>query len=158
MGLKEKITEDLKEALKAGDGARLGVLRMLSSAIYNREIEIRSKGDDKGISEEEILAVLEKEAKKRRESAGLYRQGGREELAGKEEAEIEVIFKYLPPRLKEEEIKEIIRSVIEELGGRPGPGDLGKIIGKVSAKTKGRADSSEVASIVKGMLTEYDQQ
>lgn len=151
MDLKEKINQDLKDAMKSKDGLRLGTLRMVSAAIHNREIEKKGKRED-SLSEEELLEVLGKEAKKRKESAEAYEKGGRNDLAEKERSELNIIKYYLPPELDDNEIRLIIEETIKDLGEGLTEKDFGKVMGKAMPKLKGRADSSKVSMIVKEAL------
>jgi len=103
--LHQRIKEDLKEALKAGDGFRVGTLRMVLSSLHNKEIEKKGKGQEPKLTEEETIEVLMNEAKKRKESNEAYLKGNRNDLADKEKKELEIITVYLPKQLSEEEIK-----------------------------------------------------
>ena len=112
--IKERILADITVAQKAVDAPRLGALRMLSSAIQSREIEKRGKGETAPLTDEEITAVLVKEAKKRTEAIALYAQGGREDLKKKEEAELEIIYAYMPRPISREEVEKVVEDVIAE--------------------------------------------
>jgi len=148
MTLKEKIQENLKEALRGGREEEVSVLRMVSSAIANFEIEKRGKGGDREATEEEVEVVLQKELKKRNESFRAYQDAGRNDLADKEQMEAKIIEKYLPEALSKEELEKIVDEVLE--GGVEK--DFGKIMREVMAKTKGRADGKEVGEIVKSKI------
>jgi uncharacterized protein YqeY len=146
MNLKDKISVDMKDALKTGDKIRLWTLRLLVSAMRYQEIE-----NKKELSVEEIYQVVSREVKKRREAASEYRKGNREELAEKEEKEAAILETYLPPQLSDEEIEKIIKQAINEV--KPmGPGDMGKVMSVVMPKVKGRADGKKVNEAVKAMM------
>jgi len=146
MSLKDKISVDMKDALKTGDKIRLWTLRLLVSAMRYQEIE-----NKKELSVEEIYQVVGREVKKRREAASEYRKGNREELAEKEEKEAAILETYLPPQLSDEEIEKIIKQAINEV--KPmGPGDMGKVMSVVMPKVKGRADGKKVNEAVKAMM------
>jgi hypothetical protein len=151
MSLKITITNDIKTAMKSGNEFELGVLRMLIAAINNKGIENRGKGLDAELTDEEIIDLLSKESKKRKESAEIYKQANREELAKKELEEVEVIKKYLPAQLSDTEIEEIIEKAIKETGATTIK-DLGKVMGLISKDIKGKADSGMVGNLVKKKL------
>ena len=132
MGLAEQIKKDSIISLKEGDVLRKETLRMLLSAIHNEEI---SKGKDNELSEEDVLSVLSRESKKRRESAEVYREADRAELAQKEEDELTIIKAYLPKELEASEIEIFAKEVIES-----GETNLGKAMGQVMKKVAGRAE------------------
>lgn len=137
--------------MKTGNGFELGVLRMLMAAINNKGIEKRGKGLDAELTDEEIIGVLSKESKKRKESAEIYKQGNREDSAKKELEEVEVIKKYLPEQLSEAEIEKIVEKAIKETGATTIK-DLGKVMGLVSKETKGKADSGMISGMIKNKL------
>lgn len=144
MDLLEQIKKDSIASLKEGDDMKKETLRMLLSAIHNEEI---SKGKDNELSENDILAVLRREAKKRRESAEVYNEAGREELAKKEEDELEIIKTYLPKELEESEIETMIKEVVDA-----GETNFGKAMGQVMKKVAGRAEPGVVSGILKKAL------
>ncbi|HNP89380.1 MAG: glutamyl-tRNA(Gln) amidotransferase subunit E [Microgenomates group bacterium ADurb.Bin219] len=146
MELKKRIETDLFAAMKQKDELTVSVLRFLLAAIKNREIE--KQGD---LTEEETIAVLQKQAKSHRESIEAFNGAGRKEMAEKEGAELEVLNKYLPQQLTTDELKKIIEETIKEIGG--GPADFGKIMGAVMGKVKGKADGNQVAEVVKKTLS-----
>ena len=159
--IKERILADITVAQKAVDAPRLGALRMLSSAIQSREIEKRGKGETAPLTDEEITAVLVKEAKKRTEAIALYAQGGREDLKKKEEAELEIIYAYIPRPLSREEVEKVVEEVIAEGNPRTeraeqssydGKRDFPSVMKEVSLRLKGKADGRMVAEIVKAKL------
>ena len=147
MNLIDQIREGLKEALKAKDGTRVSVLRLLLAGIKNREIDKREP-----LNEEEILAEVASSVKRRRESIEAFKNGGRQDLADKEEAELKILSGYLPPQLSGEEIKEILANVIEELSAS-GPKDLGRVMKSAMPKLAGRADGREVNQLARELLS-----
>ena len=149
MTLKEKITSDLKEAMKSGDSVRRDTLRLIDSAIKNSEIEKKKR--ETGLSDEEVLDVISRAVKQRQDSIRQYVDGGRPELAEKEKIELDIIMPYLPAQLSEEEIKAAVGEVISA-SGEVSMSDLGKIMGQVMAKLKGKADGNIVREIVKEAL------
>ncbi|MBA3564417.1 MAG: GatB/YqeY domain-containing protein [Gammaproteobacteria bacterium] len=146
MSLKERIQDDMKAALRAGEKARLGVVRMALAAIQQREIDER-----KTLDEPEETAVIEKLIKQRRESVIQYAQAGRAELAAKENAEIVVLQEYLPEQLTEKEIDAAIDAAIDGTGANS-MRDMGKVMAEVKKKAQGRADMSVVSARVKARL------
>lgn len=153
MALYQKIADDLKNAMKSGDDFQVGVLRLLLSSFRNKEIEKKSKGLEPDLSEEEIVEVLSKEAKKRREAVELYGKAEREDLASKERKELEIIQKYLPAQLSEEEIGKSVRLAIERTGAKDIK-DFGRAMAEAMKELKGRADAKTVSEIVKRNLDE----
>lgn len=151
MTLKETITNDMRAAFKAGDQVTRGALTMLLSVIQNREIAKRTKTGSSDLTEEETIEALTSEMKKRRESAATYTQGGRPELAEKEEAEAAVLARYLPEQLTEDVVKALVAEAITATGAS-GPKDIGKVMGAVTPKTKGRFDGARVSELVKSAL------
>lgn len=151
MSLKQKISEDLKTAMKSGNEFEVGVLRMVIASIHNKEIEKRGKGGEAVLTEDEVADVVVKEAKKRKESIDIYKSGNREDLAKKESEELEIIKKYLPEQLSETEIENIVEKAIKETNATTVK-DLGKVMGIVSKETKGRADSKAISEIIKKKL------
>lgn len=149
--LKERITDNLKEALKNKDVEKTGVLRMLIAALHNKEIEKKGKGQDSTLTDDDVVDVLLKEAKKRKESSELYKQGNREDLAQKELKELEIIQEYLPKQLSEQEIEKIVSEAIEKTGASSVK-DMGKVMGEAAKETKGRADSKTISDLVKKKL------
>ncbi len=146
MSIKEQLNDDLKKAMKSGDTAKRSVLRLLLSSIHNAEIAKRSPLDDSG-----ILGVLSKEAKQREESILAYRQGNRNDLVEKEQAELVVIQEYLPAQMSRDDIVAEVRRVIEEVGAQ-GPRDKGKVMPKLVAALKGRADGRVINDVVTELL------
>ncbi len=148
-GIKEHILVDLKEAMKLKDEMRLSVLRMLLSDIKNEEV---SGSERRELADDEVISVLRRAIKRRKEAAEQFRKGGREEMAEKEEKEIECIEKYLPPSLSDDELKVIIQGAITELGANSIK-DMGKVMKFVMDKVSGRADGKAVSEMVKQMLS-----
>ena len=146
MPLKARLTEDMKQALKAGDKARLSVVRMALAAIKQREVDDRAELDDA-----QILGVIEKMIKQRRESASQFRSGAREDLAAKEESEIEVLSAYLPEPLSESEIDALIDEAIQASGAES-IRDMGKVMGRIKDAAQGRVDMGTVGQRVKTRL------
>ena len=146
MTLKERITEDMKSAMRASDKERLSTIRMVQAAIKQREVDERIALDDA-----QVLAVLEKMVKQRRESIAAFEQGGRADLADKEKAEIVVLTAYLPEQLTEAEVDALIQAAIAETGAATMK-DMGKVMGAVKAKAAGRADMGAVSARIKAAL------
>ena len=146
MGLKEKLDEDLKSALRAKDDLRKSVLRMLRSELHNEEIAVRGQ-----LGEDGILNVISRQARKNRESISEFRKGGREDLAQKEEAELEILAEYLPAQLSQDDISAIALKTIQEVGAS-GPSDKGKVMSKLMPQVKGKADGAMVNSVVVQLL------
>ncbi len=155
MALKEKLKSDLKSALKSKNGERVNTLRFILSSIQNKEIEKRGKasGDLRGISliDEEVIEVLSKEAKKRKEAAEIYSKANRSDLANKEIKELEIIKIYLPEQLGEEEIKKRIQELLKQFDIKS-PKDFGRVMGEVMKELKEKADASLVSRIIKSEI------
>ncbi len=148
MSLKERIERDLKEAMKQGDAARKRALRTLMTAISRAE---RAGSTLRELSDEEIIAIIAKEAKQREESIEAYEKGGRQDLVAEERAELEVLRSYLPRQLTREEIEARAREVIAQVGARS-PKDMGKVMKVLMAEMRGRADGRVVNQIVRELL------
>jgi uncharacterized protein YqeY len=146
MSLKNQITEDMKSAMKAGDKDRLKVVRLMMAAIKQVEVDSRTELDDAG-----ILGVLEKMVKQRRDSVEQFEQGGREDLAASERAEIDVLQAYLPEQLSAAEVVALVDEVIAATGAE-GIRDMGKVMGQIKARAAGRADMGSVSATVKERL------
>lgn len=148
--LKQQLRDDLTTAMKARDQVRSSTLRMVLTAVTNAEVAGKEAVE---LSDEQVLAVLGSEAKKRREAAVAFADGGRAEAAAKEEAELGVILAYLPEQLGEAAIAALVTEVIDELGVRgEGPKAMGRVMGALQPKVKGRADGALVAAQVKTQL------
>jgi uncharacterized protein YqeY len=146
VSLKDRIQEDLKDALRQRDSDRLKVLRMVKASIRNAEIDKHEDLDD-----QEVLGVLVKAAKQRRESIEAYREGGRDDLVSVEQGELDIIESYLPQQMTEEELREYVAKAIEEMGAQ-GPKDMGRVMKHLMAELKGQADGRMVNSIVREFL------
>ncbi len=144
--LKEQITSDMKDAMRAKDKDRLGTIRLIQAAIKQREVDERIELDD-----EQVLVVLDKMVKQRRDSITQYRDAGRDELAAKEEAELEIIQHYLPEALSEAEIDSLIEEAIASSGAESMK-DMGKVMGILKPKVQGRADMGAVSARIKARL------
>jgi uncharacterized protein YqeY len=137
---------DITAAMRSGEALRRDTLRMAENAIYNAE-----KRDRREYSDDEVAGILAKEVKTRRESVEAFRKGGREDLAAKEEAEIAILAAYLPEQLSEAEIAALVEEAIASTGAA-GPRDMGKVMGWLSPKTRGRADGRVVSQAVNAAL------
>ncbi len=148
MSLKERIEADLKDAIRKGDAAGKRALRTLMTAISRAE---RAGDTLRALSDEEIVQLISREAKKREEAIEAYLKGNRQDLAEEERAELEILRKYLPRQLTPEEIEARAREVIAEVGAT-GPRDMGKVMKVLMAEMRGRADGKEVNRIVRDLL------
>ncbi len=146
MGLKERLINDMKEAMKAKDKVKLSTIRMINSLIKNAEIEKRGE-----LTDDEIVSLLMKYAKQRRESIQMYEQGGRQDLVEKEKEELAIVESYLPEQMSEDEIRKIVEEVIRETGASS-PKDMGIVMKNVMPKVKGKAEGSVVNRIVRELL------
>ncbi len=143
-----RIQDDLKKAVKERDRVRTNTLRMLISALKNEELEERGE-----LTEEREIAVLAGYVKRCRESIREFEQGGRTDLVEKEKAEIDIVFQYLPEQMGEEEIRETARNIIGEVGASS-PRDMGRVMGEMMKRVRGRADGAVVKNIVLELLKE----
>lgn len=146
MSLKQRLTDDMKAAMKAGDKHGLGVIRLINAAIKQKEVDERIELDDAA-----VLAVLDKMVKQRKDSVNQYEGAGREDLAKVEREEIVVIERYLPAKLGEAEIVAAIQAAIAQTGAA-GPADIGKLMGALKPKLAGQADMGLVSALVKKQL------
>ena len=146
MPIQDQLTEDLKTAMKAQDVVTKDTVRLIRAAIKNAEIEKGAVLDEEG-----SLGVLSRMAKQYRDSIKTYRDAGREDLVSKEEAELEVVVRYLPEQLGEQQIRELVQTIMGELEAS-GPQDRGKVMGRLMPQLKGRADGSVVSGIVAELL------
>ncbi|MFC1921308.1 GatB/YqeY domain-containing protein [Chloroflexota bacterium] len=144
--LKEKLNEDLKNAMKSGDTVRRSVLRLMLSAVKNAEIAKRDT-----LENSDILGIISKEAKQREESIEAFKQGNRPDLIAIEEAELVIINEYLPEQITRDEIVAEARRIIQEVGAE-GPRDKGKVMPKLVAELKGKADGREINEVVTELL------
>jgi len=147
MPLKERISSDLKTAMKNADSFRVGVLRLVSSSFQNEAIAKRTRGAEGDLTEDELIAVLKREAKKRRESIDIYTQADRAELAENEERELKIIKEYLPPELSAEEIEKTVKKLVDS-----GMTDFSAVMKAAMAEFKGAADGKIVSEAVKKIL------
>ena len=146
MALKDQLDADLKAAMKDKDTLKLSVVRMLKSAIKYREIEVMKTLDDAGVQ-----GVISSEIKRRRDSVEQYRQGGREDLASKEEGEIAILQAYLPAQLSPEELGKLVDAAIQRTGAQ-GPKDMGKVMKELLPEVQGKAEGKAVSELVKQKL------
>jgi len=147
MALEEQINEDLKRSMKSKDEPRTSCLRFLKSNLKNKQVEKMSKLED-----DEICSIISSLIRRSMESVKEFRQGGREDLAAKEEYEIDILYGYLPKQLSPEEIEGIIRGTISELSAE-GPKDLGRVMKAAMSRMAGRVQGKEVNEIVKKLLS-----
>jgi uncharacterized protein YqeY len=146
MSLKLRLTDDMKTAMKSGEKDRLGVIRLINAAIKQREVDERIQLDDT-----QVLAVLEKLVKQRKDSVTQFEAAAREDLAAIERYEIGVIQGYLPAQLSEAEVIDIVAAAVTEVGAT-GPKDMGKVIGAAKPKIAGRYDTGKLSELVKAKL------
>jgi hypothetical protein len=144
--LKDKITEDMKTAMRAKDTARLGTVRLLLAAMKQKEVDERVE-----LTDADVLAIIEKMLKQRRESIAQFEKAGRTDLADAEKFEIGVLSAYLPPQLSEAEVAEAVASAIKE-SGAAGPKDMGKVMGLLKTRLAGRTDMGKLSGLVKAKL------
>ncbi len=149
--LRERISKELKEAIKGKNARGTSTLRLVSAAIKDRDIAAREKGNQDGITDDEILALLQSMIKQRGDSIKLYEQGGRMELAEQEREEIEIIKRFLPAQLSDEQIIEAIDRIISELGADCIK-DMGKAMGALKSKYTGQMDFSKASKLVRDRL------
>ena len=146
MSLKERITEDMKAAMRAREAQRLGAIRMLTAAIKQKEVDERIELDDAA-----VIGIIDKLIKQRRDSIEAFEKASRQDLADNEAAEIAVLQAYLPARLSQEEIAAEVKAIVADVGAK-GPGDMGKVMGAAKAKLAGKADMGQVSAAVKAAL------
>ena len=146
MPTQEQISKELLDAMKHKDAVRTSTLRLLVSAVRNKEIEKK-----KSLAEGDILEVIQSEAKRRRESIDEYKKANRQDLASKEEAELNVLKAYLPRPLSEAELKALVRSAVESTGAKS-PQDVGRVMAAVMPQIKGRADGKEAQQLAQQLL------
>jgi len=152
MSLQENILSDLKEAMKAKQQDRLRVLRSIKAALLEREISEREGGEKTELNDEQVIEVLMKAAKQRKDSIEQYKEGGREELAEQEEEELEIIESYLPEMMSEDEVRDAARKKIDQMGASD-MSDMGKVMGALMGELKGKAEGSVVSKVVKEELS-----
>ncbi len=151
MSLRDRVTTELKSAMKAKAVARLSTLRLINAAIKDRDIAARADGNDEGVGDDEILGILGKMVKQRQESARTYEEGGRLELAEKERAEILVIEEFLPVQLDDDAVDSAIKDAIDAVGAES-IRDMGKVMGQLKSKYTGQMDFGAVGPMVKTKL------
>jgi len=149
--LRARLNEDLKVALKAKDQIAVSTLRLILAALKDRDIAARGKGNSDGVAEDEILDLLQKMVRQRRESIEAYEQAGRQELAEREASEIEVIKRFLPKPLEDSEVQNAVEQAIEELEASSIK-DMGKVIGSLKQRYPGRMDFAKASQMVKQRL------
>ncbi|TFZ02238.1 GatB/YqeY domain-containing protein [Ramlibacter henchirensis] len=147
MSLKERITEDMKAAMRAKDTERLGTIRLLTAAMKQKEVDERIELDDGA-----VVGIVDKLIKQRKDSIDAFQTAGRQDLADKEAAEVQVLQAYLPARLSSDEIAAEVRAIVAELGAK-GPGDMGKVMGTAKQRLAGKAEMGQVSAAVKAVLS-----
>ena len=147
MTLKERVTEDMKAAMRAKETARLGAIRLLLAAIKQKEVDERITVDDAM-----VISIIDKMLKQRRDSIAQYQAAGRQDLVDVEQFEADLLQSYLPAGLSDEEIDAAVKAAVAETGAA-GPGDMGKVMALLKPRLAGRADMSEVSKRVKGALS-----
>ena len=147
MSLKTQLTEDMKTAMRAKDQVSLSTIRLINAAIKQFEVDERTQADDA-----KVIFILTKMVKQRKDSAKIYTEAGRQDLADKENAEIEILNRYPPQMMSAEEIKTVVEAVIAETGAS-GMADMGKVMGVLKTRLAGKADMGEVNKVLKAALT-----
>ncbi len=147
MALLDQIQKDLKEAMKAKDSVRLGTLRLVLTAIKNKEKEVKRE-----LEEKEVLQIISNQIKQRKDSVEQYRKGGREDLASKEEQELKILQSYMPEQLSEAELEKLVMETIQEVGATTVK-DLGKVMKVIMPRVAGRADGKVVNQMVRSRLS-----
>ena len=146
MSLKERITNEMKDAMRAKDSERLGTIRLLLAALKQKEVDERIELDDVA-----VIAIVDKLIKQRKDSIAAFEQAARQDLADKEKSELVVLQAYLPERMSAEETLAAVKAIVAELGAS-GPGDMGKVMGAVKTRLAGKADMGQVSAAVKTAL------
>ena len=147
MSLKTQLTEDMKTAMRAKDQVSLSTIRLINAAIKQFEVDERTEADDA-----KVISILTKMVKQRKDSAKIYTEASRQDLADKENAEIEILNRYLPQMMSAEEIKTVVEATIAETGAS-GMADMGKVMGVLKTRLTGKADIGEVNEVLKAALT-----
>lgn len=147
MSLKTQLTEDMKTAMRAKDQVSLSTIRLINAAIKQFEVDERTEADDA-----KVISILTKMVKQRKDSAKIYTEVGRQDLADKENAEIEILNRYLPQMMSAEEIKTAVEAAVAETGAS-GMADMGKVMGVLKTRLAGKADMGEVNKVLKAALT-----
>ena len=148
MSLQTDIQSAMRTAMKAGDAPRVSTLRLVMAAAHNRQIELGHE-----LTDAEVVEVLDRQVKQRRESIELYRGGGRDDLADTEEAEIAILREFLPEPLTDAEVEQLVRDAVATTGASS-PSDMGRVMGVLVPQTKGRADGKLVSDLVRRLLSE----
>ncbi len=148
MSLREQINDDLKTAMRSGETVRRDTIRLLTAALKQREVDER-----KTLSDADVLAVIEKMIKQRRDSISQFEQGGRQDLADREKQELTLLQTYMPQAMAEDELAAAIAAAVTETGAA-GPADMGKVMAVLKPKLAGRADMGKVSAAVKAQLTQ----
>lgn len=148
MSLVEVITNDIKEAMKAKEAVRLSALRMLLAALKNKKIELKQEDD---LNDEQTIQIIKSEIKKRKDSITAYTEGGREDLAKKENTELDILNKYMPEQMSEKAVGAVVKKIVASLGD-VGPTDFGRVMGAAMKELKGQADGNIVSAAVKQAL------
>ena len=147
MSLKTQLTEDMKTAMRAKDQVSLSTIRLINAAIKQFEVDERTEADDA-----KVISILTKMVKQRKDSAKIYTEAGRQDLVDKENAEIEILNRYLPQMMSAEEIKTAVEAAVAETGAS-GMADMGKVMGVLKTRLAGKADMGEVNKVLKAALT-----
>lgn len=150
--MRERLSQSLKEAMRSKDDRAVSTLRLILAALKDRDIAARTKGQNAGISDDDILGMLQSMVKQRRDSIAMYEKGGRLELAQQEQEEIDVIQRFLPAQLTDAEMKAQIDTLIEELGAS-GLKEMGKVMGELRSRYAGRMDFGRASAMVKQQLS-----
>ena len=151
MDMRTRVTEALKDAMKAKEADRLATLRLINAAIKDKDIAFRGSGDDEVVGDSDVLAIMGRMVKQRHESARAYDEGGRIELAEKERAEIKFIEEFLPKQLNEDETADAVKAAIDAVGAES-IRDMGKVMGELKSKYTGQMDFGTVGPLVKARL------
>jgi uncharacterized protein YqeY len=147
MSLKEQITEDMKTAMRAKDAVRLGTIRLINAEIKRKEVDERIE-----LNDAQVLAIIEKMIKQRKDSISQFEAGGRQDLADVERAELNILSTYMPAAMSQEEVRAEVEAAVASTGAT-GPQDMGKVMGVLKPKLAGRADMTQVSGMVKAALT-----
>lgn len=149
--LRAQLNDALKEAMKAKEEVCVRTLRLILAALKDRDIAARSNGNQDGIGDEDILGMLQSMIKQRNDSIEMYKQGGRDDLAASETAEVEIITKFLPQQMSDDEVAEAVKAIISEAGAESIK-DMGKVMGALKAKYAGQMDFGKASQTVKSTL------
>ncbi len=147
MSLQERLSEDLKDAMRQKDETRRSTIRFIRAAVQNQEIDKRE-----ALTDDEIIGVLSRLVRQHQESIAEFKKADRHDLVGKEEAELRIIREYMPEQISEEDLAQLAREAISQTGAS-GPGDMGKVMGILMPQVRGRADGSQVSSVVRQLLS-----